>query len=99
MKKICVIVFLCVAGLGGTVYGDEGWGPYVYRPPFVVQQAPTVPVAPYYYVPVVTMIPLVPQYVPVTTYQNVVVERRYCCFFKRYEVVSVPQTLYVPNRY
>jgi hypothetical protein len=45
------------------------------------------------------MIPVVPQYLPVTTYQNVVVERRYHCFFKRYEVVSVPQTLYVPYRY
>jgi hypothetical protein len=99
MKKLCTIVFLCVAGLGGNIYGDEGWGPYVYRPPVVVQQAPAVPVVPYYYVPVVTMVPLVPEYVPVTTYQNVVVERRYCCFFKRYEVVSVPQTLYVPNRY
>jgi hypothetical protein len=98
MKKLCAIVFLFVAGLGGNVYGDEGWGPYVYRPPAMVQSAPIV----HYYVipvPVVTMVPLAPQYVPVTTYQNILVERRYHCFFKRYEVLSVPQTVYVPNRY
>jgi len=93
---------LFVAVLGGNIYGDEGWGPYVYRPPVVVQQAPIVQMVPYYYVvpvPVVTMVPLAPQYFPVTTYQNVLVERRYHCFFKRIEVLTVPQTVYVPIRY
>lgn len=100
MKKLLAVVFLFCAGCCGSVYGDEGWGPYVYQSPVVVQQAPVVQMVPYYYtVPVVQMVPLVPHYVPVTTYQNVLVERRYHCFFKRYEVLSVPQTLYVPYRY
>jgi hypothetical protein len=99
MKSLLLASVLCVAGLSGDIYGDDGWGPYVYRPPVLVQQAPVVPIAPYYYVPVVTMVPYVPQYVPVTSYQNVLVERRYSCFFKRYEVLTVPQTVYVPTRY
>lgn len=102
MKKILVAGFLFCAGYCGNVNGDEGWVPYVYRPPVMVQQAPIVQMVPYYYavpVPVAVMVPLAPQYVPVTSYQNVLVERRYHCFFKRYEMVSVPQTVYVPNRY
>lgn len=102
MKKLLAIVFLLVAGLSGNVYGDEGWGPYVYLAPVLVQPAPIVQMVPCYYiipVPVVAMVPLAPQYFPVTTYQNVLVERRYRCFFKRYEVLSVPQTVYVPIRY
>jgi hypothetical protein len=98
MKKILAGILLFVAG--NVALGDEGWVPYVYHPPVVVQQVPAAVAAPYYYyVPVVTMVPVVPQYVPVTSYQNVLVERRYHCFFKRYEVLSVPQTVYVPNRY
>jgi hypothetical protein len=100
MKSLLLAAVLCVAGM--NVRGDEGWGPYVYHPPVVAQQAPVVQnfqlVQNYYGYPS-PMIPVVPQYLPVTTYQNVVVERRYHCFFKRYEVVSVPQTLYVPIRY
>ena len=100
MKKLCMIVCLFVAGLSGNVYGDEGWVPYVYRAPVIIQPAPIVQMVPYYYyAPMVTMVPLAPQYVPVTTYQNVLVERRYHCFFKRYEVLTVPQTVYVPIRY
>lgn len=98
MKKILAGMLLFVAG--NVAVGDEGWGPYVHQSPVAVQQAPVVQMVPYhYYVPVVTMVPYVPQYVPVTSYQNVLVERRYCCFFKRYEVLTVPQTVYVPNRY
>lgn len=97
MKKLLAIVFLFCVGYCGNVSGDEGWVPYVYRPPVVVQQAPTVQMVPYYYVvPVPVMVPLAPQYVSVTGYQNVLVERRYHCFFKRYEVVSIPQTVYIP---
>jgi len=102
MKNLCAIVFLFVAGLSGNVYGDEGWGPSVYRAPVMVQQAPILQMVPYYYVvpvPVVVMAQPAPQYVPVTVYQNVLVERRYHCFFKKYEVLSVPQTVYVPIRY
>jgi len=100
MKRLLLVVVLCFAGI--NAYGDEGWGPYVYQSPVAVQQAPVVQnfqlVQNYYTVPSPVAI-MVPQYVPVTTYQNVVVERRYCCFFKRIEVLSAPQTLYVPYRY
>jgi hypothetical protein len=100
MKKLLAAGFLFCAGCCGNAHGDEGWGPYIHRSPVMVQQVPTAVVAPYYYVvPMVTMVPVVPQYLPVTTYQNVLVERRYHCFFKRYEVLTVPQTVYVPNRY
>jgi hypothetical protein len=99
MKRLLLVVVLCFAGMRAD--GDEGWGPYTYQSPVVVQQAPVVQnfQAIQYYAPTVMMAPLVPQYVPVTTYQNVLVERRYCCFFKRIEVLSVLQTLYVPIRY
>jgi hypothetical protein len=100
MKRLLLAVMLCFAGINAN--GDEGWGPYVYQSPIVAQQAPIVQnfqlVRNYYAVPSPVAI-MVPQYVPVTTYQNVLVERRYHCLFKRYEVVSVPQTLYVPIRY
>jgi hypothetical protein len=99
MKRLLLAAMLCVAGINAN--GDEGWGPYVYQSPIMVQQAPVVQnfQAIQYYAPTVMMVPSVPQYFPVTTYQNVLVERRYHCFFKRYEVVSVPRTLYVPIRY
>lgn len=100
MKSLLLAVLLCVAGVNAN--GDD-WGPYVYRSPivnqFVVMIQPAQIVPYYYYVPVVVIAPVTPQYFPVTTYQNVLVERRYSCFFKRYEVVTVPQTLYIPNRY
>ena len=100
MKKILAGMFLFVAGLGGDIYGNE-WGPYVYQAPIVSQVVTVVPQVPViqYYVPVVAMVPLVPQYIHVTSSQNVLVERRYYCFLKRYEVLAVPQTVYVPNRY
>ena len=101
MKKLLAVAFLFCAGYCGNVHGDEGWVPYVYQAP-IVQQAPLVQMVPYYYavpVPVPVMVPSAPQFVPVTVYQNVLVERRYACFFKRYEVLSVPQTVYVPNKY
>jgi hypothetical protein len=101
MKKLLAAAFLICAGCCGSVNGDEGWGPYVYQPPISIQQAPAVQNFQMiqYYAPTVIMAPVVPLFVPVTSYQNVVVERRYCCFFKRYEVVTLPQTVYVPNRY
>jgi hypothetical protein len=93
MKTMFLGLVLSCAGL--TASGSE-WIPYVPNPvvqPVVMQQPVMIQ---YVYVPVV---PLVPQYVPVTSYQNVLVERRYHCFFKRIEVLSVPQTVYVPIRY
>jgi hypothetical protein len=103
MKKLLVAGFLLCAGCCVNVYGDEGWGPSVYRAQLVNQQAPVVQnfqnIHYYYYAPGVTIAPAVHYFVPVTVYQNILVERRYTCFFKRIEVVSAPQTLYVPIKY
>jgi hypothetical protein len=99
MKTLLLAAVLFFAG--ASAYGDEGWGPYVYQSPIMTQQAPVVQnfQVIQYYAPIVMIAPSVPQYVPVTVYQNFLVERRYICFFKRIEVLSIPQTLYVPNRY
>jgi len=100
MKKLLVGIFLSFAGM--NAHGDDGWGPYVYQSPIMAQQAPVVQnfqLVQNYYVAPSPIVAIVPQYVPVTIYQNVVVERRYHCFFKRIEVLSIPQTLYVPYRY
>jgi hypothetical protein len=90
MKKILAGILLIFAT--SCAYGDE-WVPYVYRPPVqqiqVVQNFQMVP----YYVPVVV------SYVPVTVYQNVLVEHKIWCLHKRYEIVNIPQTVYVPVKY
>lgn len=59
--------------------------------------------APVYYViqpqqVVIPVVPIVPQiqYVPVVVYGNVIVEKQYCCLFKRYEVTPVTNVVYVP---
>lgn len=100
MKRLLVGIFLSFAGL--SAYGDEGWGPYTYRSPIMVQQAPVVQnfqlVQNYYAVPSPVAI-MVPQYVPVTTYQDMLVEHKVWCFYKRYEIVRVPQTVYIPVKY
>lgn len=95
MKKLLAGLLMSVAGM--SAHGGE-WVPYVYQAPVMVQPAPVVAV-PYYYAPMVTMVPMAPQYVPVTLYQNVLVERRCWTLLKKTEVVSVPQTVYVPVRY
>ena len=87
---------LLVFALCSVSYGSD-WMSYVPQQPIVVQQAPAIQYVPVYY-PII-IAPPAPQYFPVTVYQNVVVERRYACFFKRIEVLTVPQTFYVPNRY
>jgi hypothetical protein len=101
MKKLLAAGFLFFAGCCGNIYGDEGWGPSVYRAPIVSQQAPVVQNFQMiqHYAPTVLVAPVVHYFVPVTVYQNILVERRYTCFFKRIEVVSAPQTLYVPIKY
>ena len=60
----------------------QEWIPYVPPNPVVVQAV--VP-------------PVVLNYVPVVTYQNVLVERGLWCFHKRYENVVVPKIQYVPT--
>jgi len=97
MKKLLAGAFLIVAGLSGSIYGDEGWGPYIYRAPIVNQPAPIIQMVPYYYyVPAVTMVPVVTQYAPVVKYENVVVETHSWCLLKKYQMVSVPRVVYVP---
>jgi hypothetical protein len=101
MKSLLLVLAAVLCFAVESVYGDEGWGPYVHQSPIMIQQAPVIQnfQVIQYYAPIVIMPPPVPQYFPVTVYQNFLVERRYHCFFKRYEVISVPQTLYAPNRY
>ena len=64
---------------------------------------PTQPVVQYVNMPPSVFLIAVPipqvYYVPVTTYQNIIIEKNYWCLSKRYEVVPVPQTVYVPYRY
>jgi hypothetical protein len=87
---------LFVFALCSVSYGSD-WMSYVPQQPMAVQQAPAIQYVPVYY-PII-IAPAAPQLVPVTTYQNFVVERRCWTLLKRYEVVSVPQTVYVPIRY
>ena len=93
MMKYCAMVFLMIAG--SSCYANE-WVPYNnYRPinqPVVhlpvIQQYPVVAV------PVV--VPLMVPYVPVVTYDSILVEQKQWCLFKRYEWVQVPRVQYVP---
>lgn len=96
MIKYCVMVFFMV--LGSSCYANE-WIPYNnYRPisqPVVnltaIQQYPVVTV------PVV--VPLVVPYVPVVTYDSVLVEHKQWCLFKKYKIVNIPRVQYVPVKY
>ena len=88
MKKILGVVFvLCVGFMGELANGDE-WvsymGPNAYG---VIPAQPNI-----LYYPVF----VVPQYVPVVIYQNVVVETRCWHLLKKTEIVAVPRTVYVP---
>lgn len=97
MKKILGVVFvLCGGFVGGIANGDE-WVPYMGPNAYpVVQNIQMIPAPPMvFYYPV----PVMPQYVPMVVYQNVVVETRSWCLLKKFEVVRVPTTLYVPVRY
>jgi hypothetical protein len=89
MKKLLAIIFLIYSVSSADA---SEWVPYVYHAPSIIQ-APPVQYIPYtYYVPSTVMVPVV----PVVSYQNVVVEHRCWHLFKKYEVVRVPQTFYVP---
>ena len=69
--------------------------------PFV----PVPPVAQYYYTTQTVVVPVFPMfqpivyYAPVTTYQNIIVEKKQWCLLKRYEIVPTYQTVYIPFRY
>ena len=93
IKTLMLTMMMFVCGAGMRVNGNE-WVPYVNMVPS--QSIPTVQV-PVQVVPVYYYV--APQYVPVTVYQNVVVEYKQWCLLKKYEVVSVPRVMYVPVRY
>lgn len=79
--RIVVWAILCL--MCSSVMAQE-WVPYVPpQQPVVVQN--------------VVVQPYVMNYVPVVTYQNIVVERGLWCFHKRYENVVVPRVQYVPT--
>lgn len=72
------------------------WVPYAGNRPTPYVQ-PLIPI--YYYSPQILVVPVAPQpiqYVPITTYSNVVVERPVWCLFKRYDIVPVANTVYLP---
>jgi hypothetical protein len=90
MKKLLVLVMGMFLFCAGSEGGE--WGPYVYQAPIMVQ-TPAVQYVPYtYYVPSTVMVPVT----PVVSYQNVVVEHRCWCLFKKQEVIPVPRIIYVP---
>ena len=74
------------------------WVPYdTYRVPRVsspVVQLPMIQQYPVIAVPVI--VPLMVPYVPVVTYDSILVEQNQWCLFKRYEWVRVPRVQYVP---
>jgi hypothetical protein len=74
------------------------WIPYnEYRTQVVatpVTQLPMIQQYPVIAVPVI--VPLMVPYVPVVTYDSILVEQRQWCLFKRYEWVQVPRVHYIP---
>lgn len=93
MNKFIVFVF-CVLFCSVCV-GNE-WVPY--RPYVPVVTQPIQPTQyPSFQVPVV--VPLYVPYVPVVTYNSIIVEHKQWCLFKRYEIINVPKVQYVPIRY
>lgn len=92
MKTIAV---LCLMVCGSVCCANE-WVPYrEYRPVApVAVQLPAIQQYPVVAVPVV--VPLMVPYVPVVTYDSILVEQKQWCLFKRYEWVQVPRVQYVP---
>jgi hypothetical protein len=88
-----ILIMACGSVCEAQVYGEiRPIVPYVYYG------------VPYYYTPQTVMVPVAPpqpviQYVPVTTYQNVLVEKKEWCLLKKYEIVPLYQTVYIPVKY
>lgn len=95
MKTIAV---LCLMACGSVCVANE-WVPYrEYRPVApVAVQLPAIQQYPVVAVPVV--VPLMVPYVPVVTYDSILVEQKQWCLFKRYEIINRPTVTYVPIRY
>jgi hypothetical protein len=88
-----IFLFLSIS----NVNGNE-WVPYnpqrtqpIASP---VVQLPMIQQYPVIAVPVI--VPLMVPYVPVVTYDSILVEQKQWCLFKRYEWVQVPRVHYVP---
>lgn len=92
MKKMFLAVCLMIGS--SVCYGNE-WVPYTPAPApvqVVVQQYPVIQ-------PVPVVVPVMVPYVPVVTYDSVMVEYKQWCLFKRYEIINVPRVVYVPAKY
>lgn len=94
---MCLVFVLCCS----TAMGNE-WTPY--RASSVVVHAPIqlqLQAQPVQYpitaIPVV--VPLWVPFVPVVTYESVLVEHKQWCLFNRYEIVNIPKVQYVPAKY
>lgn len=90
------IILVCAMTCCSLSFGNE-WVPYRVLPPAPVVQ---LPVATQYPVqPVYVVVPLVIPYIPVVTYDSVLIEQKQWCLFKRYEIINVPRVNYVPVKY
>ena len=89
LKPGMVILFLSMS----NVNANE-WVPYNAQRIQPVVQLPMIQQYPVIAVPVI--VPLMVPYVPVVTYDSILVEQSQWCLFKRYEWVRVPRVHYVP---
>ncbi len=96
MKTLVVMLTMVC----GSVCCANEWVPYTHRLPSAPVSNMQLPVMTQYPVaPVYVVVPLVVPYVPVVTYDSVLVEQKQWCLFKRYEIINVPRVNYVPARY
>lgn len=70
------------------------WVPYNPQRIQPIVQLPMIQQYPVVAVPVI--VPLMVPYVPVVTYDSILVEHSQWCLFKRYEWVQVPRVHYIP---
>lgn len=93
-----LLAFIVCVSLCFDARANE-WIPYrTFQPQIsapIQQQAPLQ-----YPVPLTTIVvPLYIPYVPVVTYDSIIVEHKQWCLFKRYEIINVPKVQYVPIKY
>lgn len=92
------LLIVCLIICGSVCCADE-WVPYIPQPIVVPQPLYQTPTPQYPAYPVAVVVPVMVPYVPVVTYQSVLVEHRQWCLFKRYETVTIPRITYLPARY
>jgi hypothetical protein len=100
IKNILLVLLIMSFGAGKSCLGSD-WGPITQTP--IVQRVEYVPYYYTYTVPVITMVPVITQYVPVVKYENFMVKTQSWCLLKKYQMVMVPKVVYIPinqiNRY